>query len=99
MGVRVRTGEAAWTLLPTLSPVERERERERAILAQVGVRWGVNLDCDSRGAFLPFPAVLEHHVRSCVCLNGPRVLSLCPTPDHGPFRGWLSVGGKAILHR
>ena len=25
--MRVRTGEAAWTLLPTLSPVERERER------------------------------------------------------------------------
>ena len=33
--MRVRTGEAAWTLLPTLSPVERERERERG-----GVRLG-----------------------------------------------------------
>ena len=65
----------------------RERERETAILAQVGGRWGVNLDCDSRGAFLPFAAVFEHHVRSCVCLNGPRVLSLCPTPDHDLFGG------------
>ena len=52
-------------------------------------------NCDSRGAFLPFPAVLELHIRSHV-LKRPRGFSLHPTPDRGPLRGW-PAGGRIIL--
>ena len=74
---------------------EREREREReeshfgssaapvlgglCRLLALGGRWGVNLDCYSRGAFPPCPAVLEHHDRSCV-LKWPQSPFAPPDP-------------------
>ena len=68
--------------------LERETERESSAapvlgglcrLLALGGRWGVNLDCYSRGAFPPCPAVLEHHDRSCV-LKWPQSPFAPPDP-------------------
>ena len=90
----------------------RRRERER-ILAQVlhlclgacaaplaqGGRQGVNLDCHSRGAFLPFPAALESSRPPPRCLRGPFKPRSPGTRPRPSFGRWPASRGKGHTTR